>query len=270
MPGSIQRQLESLPANNEQFIDFRRDLPRELENFFKKDFVLELPKITIFSVQSNGLAQRHESNIVRSESKYIILCREALRGNTLISPLKTSCLNIYLYSLSSENLSARQHRDSLRELGLEIETDFRLIPIGIPPVKWDEGHSVEYLDGETPYFMIKIDRPWSEIKIHLGNFDELEISNLTGADQAYFCLPALPFGLYKLSCHVKYDADFENLGTILVGVRDRSIWQPGSSSQNALLLLSDPPKPPYEQLFSGRAVSKFILPKLRSMSFFSY
>lgn len=263
MQGSVLRQLKSVPADNEQIINFQRELPPELENFFKKDFVLDLPKATVFNVESNGMALRHKSNVVRPENSYIILCRKALRGNELLKSLQTSCTNVYLYSLSSENLSARQHRDLLREIDLEIEADFRLVPVGLPPLKWDEGHSVEYLDGEAPCFMIKINRSWHEIKIQLEDFDELEINNPTGADHAYFGLPVLPFGLYKLSCDVQYDIDsgFETLSSISIGVKDQLLWQPGSSSQNALLLLSDPPKPTYEQLFNGKVSFEIYSPE---------
>lgn len=261
--GSFLEALEFVPNNNQELLNFRRDLPKALENFFKKEFVINLPEYTVFSVQESGFAQQQESRIVHPEGKYIIMCREPITANSLLNQLATSCSNIHLYSLSSEKLTDAQHRESLEQLELEVETDFSLKPVGVSPINWDEGFRVEYLDGETPYFAIKINHPWNTIRIQLEDFDELEINNQTDSEYTYFSLPPLSTGLYKLSCSKKsdFDSHFQTLGELSIYVKDRTIWKPGTTSQNALLLLPDPPKPSFEQFFNGNVNFQIFSPE---------
>ena len=250
--GSFSEKLEFIPDNNQQLLNFRRDLPKVLENFLKREFLFNLSEYEIFTVEEGGSAKQHESRVIQPEGKYIIMCREPVK-NSLLSPLTTSCSDIYLYSLSSDKLSETQHRELLKQLELEVETGFNLIPVGTPPINWDEGYKVEYIDGETPLFAIKINQPWTAVRIQLEDFDELEINNQTASEYAYFSLPPLSTGLYKLSCGTKNELDshFQSLGEISIYVKDRTIWQPGTTSQNAMLLLPDPPKPSFEQFFNG-------------------
>ncbi|MGI8541988.1 MAG: hypothetical protein ACR2MD_00735 [Aridibacter sp.] len=251
--GSFSEKLESFPENDHQLLNFRRDLPKVLENFFKREFVIDLPEYTIFTVQEGGFAQQHESRVVNPEGNYIIMCREPVKDNSLLSPLVSSCKKVHLYSLSSNKLTDTQHREFLKHLEVKIETNFSLTPVGTPPISWDEGYKVEYIDGETPHFAIKINQPWTAVRIQLEDFDELKINNQTTSGYVFFSLPPLSTGLYKVSYSIKneLDSDFQSLGEISIYVKDRTIWQPGTTNQNAMLLLPDPPKPNYEQFFNG-------------------
>lgn len=260
---SFQKQLETVPNNKDQLLNFRRELPKELEDFFKRDFVLNLPQYSIFNIQGNGFAEQHESRIVHPDDRYIILSSESIDDNILLNKLESSCKNVYLYSLCSEKLTSWENQESLDQLDLEVETEFDLISVGIIPTSWDQGYKVEYLDGETPQFTLKIKQSWTAVKILLEDFDELIINNDTDSESLYFCLPPLSTGLYKLSYSLQNEPEgiFQTLGELSILVKDRNIWQSGTTTQNALLLLSDPPKPTFEDLFDGKVSFEVICPE---------
>lgn len=251
--GTIVQTLELLPDNEAQIVKFRRELPSSLEDVFRKQLVFRLPKFSVFKVQSSGIANQKNSGTVNLSNEFLILSGELVTDNPLLRPLKTSCKNAYVYSLQSEILTESKYQDALKELNLQIDADLDFVPISPHPLLWDEGASLEYLDGEAPSFAMKIAQPWKALRIQLEDFDVLEIDHQPDSEFTFFSLPALSAGLYNLSYSIKCDShsDFERLGKISIYVRDRTFWRSGTTNQNALILLFDPPKPSFEQLLGG-------------------
>lgn len=262
--GTTQQTLESLPANETQIVHFRRELPPSLEGVFRKDLVFRLPSITVFWVQSSGFAIQTDSRNLDLKNEYLVLSREPVAGNALLSPLKSSCRSVHVYSLRSELLTDSANEYALRDLNLRLEVDCDFVPIAPYPLSRREGTRLEYIDGEAPCFAIRIDKPWKAIRIQLEDFDVMDIDHGTSdTGFVFFSLPTLSTGLYKLAYKVRYDSDldFEALGEISIYVKDRTVWRPGTSGQNALTLLLDPPKPSFELLLGGKVEFDALCPE---------
>lgn len=262
--GTTQQTLESLPANEEQIVHFRRDVPPSLERLFRKDLVFHLPSITVFKLQSSGFAIQTDSRNLDLRIKYLLLSRETVAGNALLSPLNTSCRSSHIYSLRTELLTESAFDDALRDLNLQFDVGFDFVPIAPYPLCRSEGTRLEYLDGEAPCFAVRLDKPWRSIRIQLEDFDVLDVDDgSSDSGIVFFTLPVLSTGLYKLAYKVRYDAnsDFEELGEISIYVRDRTVWRPGTSGQNALTLLVDPPKPSFELLLDGKVEFDVLCPE---------
>jgi hypothetical protein len=261
--GTTQQTLASLPSNQAQIVHFRRELPPSLEEIFRKQLVFHLPSITLFRVHSRGFAIQMDSRTLSPKNKYLVLSREPLNGRELLHPLKTSCRNAYIYSLRPEWLTDPAHEDALRDLNLQLEIDCDFVPLAPYPLNCSDGTRLEYLDGESPCFAIKIDKPWKAIRIQLEDFDVIDIVSTPEPGFAFFTLPALSTGLYNLSYKVSYNSgfDFEDLGEVSIYVKDRTVWRPGTSGQNALILLLDPPKPSFELLLDGKVEFDVLSPE---------
>lgn len=260
--GPIRQTLESLPANQQPIVHFRRELPTSLEDCFKKRLVLTLPNITLFRAQSSGFAAQTDSRRLDPKYEYFLLSRVALNGNELVRPIKTSCANASIYSLNPDCLDDISYVDTLRDLNLRLDNDFDFVPVAPFPLNRYDGTRLEYLDGESPCFGIRIDKPCETIRIRLEDFDVVELDGASESGFAFFTLPTLSTGIYHLSSQVRYNSglDFENLGETSIYVRDRTVWRPGTSGQNALMLLLDPPKPSFEQLLDGKVEFSVLCP----------
>ena len=251
--GPILQSLESLPGNETAIVNFRREFPQTLEEVFRKQLVFRLPRTVLFKVQSSGIASQTNSRNVDPANQYLILSRQPLTGNPLVHQLKCPCGNVFVYSLRSELLPKYENSDALLELDLRIDNRLELVPVTPQPLKWDGGSSLEYLDGEAPCFAVRLNTAWTTFRIQIDDFDVLEVKPTSESEFEFFSLPALSTGLYKLSYSFKSnpDSDYQDLGGLSIYVKDRIVWRPGTSSQNALIVLTDPPKPSFERFFSG-------------------
>lgn len=260
--GPLREKLKSLPDENKPLLLFRREEPASLTKFLKDEFVLKTKNKIVFKKRADGLAYKQESNVVRPGSTYLILCGSAVRSNPLITKQNTPCENSCLYLLSVPKAITAEDGIFLDSLGLRADFDVRITPIGSTPAAWNEENRIEWLAGESPCFALELNRELETLKLEFGE-DKLEISSPPIGEPLFVNLPHFPIGSYRLSVFGKSEqrGDYRLLGDAEINIREPRAFSPDSTtSQNALLLFTDPFRPSFEQLFSDRVSFDFWTP----------
>jgi hypothetical protein len=255
--GVVREKLKTLPDNKEQLLLFRREKPPALDKFFKEGFQLEATEKLLFKIHSDGIAY----TFVSPGSRYLILSRNGISLNPLIFKQTISSENLHLYLIKIPKTVSNQEERFLTNLGLSVKLGVYVSPTGTAPAVWDEETYIEFLADESPCLTVELNHELQTLKIEFGD-DRLELTNPDVGKPIFVNLPYLPIGSYGFFVSGKRQDqnDYEVLGSLEIGIREPRSQQSATTSQNALLLFTDPYKPTFEQFFAEKVSFDFWTP----------
>ena len=259
--GFVREKLKTLPDNKQPLLLFRREKPPALDRFLKDEFHLEATEKVLFRVHGDGLAYKQKSTFVSPGGHYLILSRNTISINSLILKHTVSGEDLHLYLIKIPKTISNQEERFLTSLGLAIKFGVDISPVGVAPAAWDEETYIEFLADESPCLAIELDHEVQALKMEFGD-NQLEITNPDVGKPIFINLPYLPIGSYEFSVSGKRheQKDYEALGGGEICIREPRSQQSATTSQNALLLFTDPYKPTFEQLFAGKVSFDFWTP----------
>lgn len=264
------KKLKALPDGDKPLLIFRREEPASLTKFLKEEFILTTKNTILFRKHADGSAYKQETSVVRPGGSYLILCDQLLTNNSLITKQNISCENLRLYLLRVPKAISTEDDAFLDSLGLITDFGININPVGNVPAAWDGANRVEWLADENPCFALELNREVETLKLECGE-NRLEIQNPPIDEPLFVNLPYLPIGTYKFSAFGKTQSHSEHqlFGDAEISIREpRSFRRDSATSQNALLLFTDPFRPSFEQLFSDRVSFDFMTPPDTSVNIY--
>lgn len=259
--GVVREKLKAVPDHKQPLLLFRREKPPALDKFFKEDFQLELTEYLLFKVHRDGIAYRQKSKFLSPSNRYLILSQKPISLVPLIFKQMVSGEDMHLYLINLPKTISNKEEDFLANLGFDIKSGINITPVGTPPATWDEEAYIEFLADESPCLAIEIVQEVESLKLEFGD-NRLEIPNPNIKKPIFVNLPYLPVGSYEFSVSGKRHNrnDYEILGSSEIDIREPRSRQASTTSQNALLLFTDPFKPTFEELFAGKVSFDFWTP----------
>lgn len=260
--GSLREKLKSLPDAGKPLLLFRREEPAALKKFLEVEFALKTKDKILFRKRADGVAYKQESNVVRPICSYLMLSSGIVPNDPLVTKQNSSCENFCLYLLTIPKTISADNEIFLDSLGLRTDVGIEIMPIGSVPAAWNEENRIEWLADESPCFSLELNRVTEMLKLELGE-DKLEIPNPPIGEPLLINLSYFPIGSHRLriSGKSRNDSDYQILGDTKISIREpRSFSADSTTTQNALLLFTDPFRPSFEQLFSDRVSFDFWTP----------
>lgn len=259
--GVIREKLKTLPDETQDLLVFRREKPSALDKFLKDEFRLRAQHTNLFKVHSDGLAYKQKSLSVCPGNRYLILSRNTVPINSLVAKQTVSCDDLHLYLLSLPKTISSKEESFLSALGFKIKLGIDMTPVGTPPAAWDEETYIEFLADEDPCLAISLDHEVESLRLEYGD-EKLEISSPAVVNPILINLPQFPIGSYKLAVSEKsYNQNrYEILASVEINIREPRSQQSATTTQNVLLLFTDPYRPAFEQLFAGEVKFDFWTP----------
>ncbi len=259
--GAIREKLKTLPDETQPLLIFRREKPSALDKFLKDEFRLKTQIINLFKVHNDGLAYKQNSFSVCPGNCYLVLSRNTIPINSLVSKQTVSCDDVHLYLLSLPKTISSKEESFLNTLGFKIKLGAVVTPVGTAPAVWDEETYIEFLADEDPCLAVELDHEVQSLLFEYGK-DKLEICDADLQNPIFINLPQLSIGSYDFIISEKQhnQNDYEILANVEISIREPRSQQSATTSQNALLLFTDPFRPTFEQLFTEKVKFDFWTP----------
>lgn len=248
--------LRTFPTQEEPLLRFEKSVPNDLRPLFDAEFKLNLGVIVLCRIAADGRGYQMRSQLVRPGRSYIILSTTPISPNSLLKPIRISCVGVSVMRLDMPEHMTREHQTSLEKIGLVVAKKICVSPVGFPAASWDEEGLGEWLADEAPCVAVKLDHDVDSILLELDGEenDRLEITPQDLRVPVFVELPFLSIGTHFLrvaSRQRQFDR-YEEIGRLEIIIKEPRTWRPGINNQGALIVLVDPRAPSLEQLWEGR------------------
>jgi len=256
--GTTRVPLKQWPKAQEVLLQFEPSDP-QIDYLLRTECLLRPNVKWLFRIASDGLAYECRNLRVRPGQQYILISQsKSERVGINERPIVLSCEGIHGTFIELPSALDTKWEETLRSLGLQQSKTVQVWPAGLAAASWDGDGNAEWLASERPCVSILTDHPVASLHIKMDDdvIPALELKTIVPGQPVYLMLPQFPVGHHRMFVSAKsLDGDITTLGTLemVIRVRERRPWSPGSlSTQGPLLFESDPPVPSLEDLWEGK------------------
>ena len=252
-------QLRAFPAPGHSLLTLESDdTPNELKHFLDENFSLTADATILCRIASDGRAYQSRGLRVRPGRTYLVLKPAGqVRSSQFTLTVNTSCEGLSAAQLTIPTTILPDCRILIESLGLRIDRQIRVFPVGFAAAKWDNEGFVEWLVSDESCVGIHVDHTVEALLLQLDDEEEttLEVHPEEPGQTVFVQLPDLSRGHYTLSVSARVSAneDKEEVGQLQITIREPRSWKLAINEQGALITIVEPRKPTIEQLVRGIA-----------------
>ena len=218
----------------------------------------------VFRVREPRLATEVKGKFVRPGHSYILICRDALEPGNLpawVTLVANGTVGIHAYSVEVPAPVNTPQLETLRFLGIGVQSEVAIRPVGLVPAAWDGEGAVEWVAGEAVAVAVTSTRKIAQCIFQVGGVPQL-LRWPDGEDEIFVVLSGLSVGTHEV-CVSLLSADVEGpvtRGILILTVRAPHSRPPGGTLREGLVLLPSPAAPSLSELWDGRAVLQILGP----------
>jgi hypothetical protein len=266
LSGTHQVTLSRWPLSSEVLLKFAEPIPN-LDFLLKTECLLRPGPRWLFKIRGDGTAVEVKTQTIRPGNSYIVLTRTdpgiAFPGIHTV-PISVTCEDISAVRFDVADNISRVLSDQMMTVGFKTSLGFRLTPVGLPAVRWDDEGYAEWTTIDSPILAVASDYQIRGIALNLvgPSGARLEVPEESIASTTFIELGHLDPGRYKL--HVITETpSVTNLtlaGTLHVTIREPQAWTTDAPVSAAVRMVVSPPSPSLEQIWDGTATVEILGP----------
>ena len=262
--GSQEVVLSSWPSNGEILLRFERSCP-ELDHLLHTECLIRPGPQWLFKVGDDGIATELKTGIIRPGTEYILLNTTKTHfGSLHAEQIAVACDHIEGVLVRMPDSVSYTLTRELERLELSVASSLTCWPIGVPPAKWDDEGSTEYLSTDSPCLAIEGDFQSDGIVLNLvgPNPATLQLARSSGSEPFLVELGRLASGTHVLNLIAVHN-QHHITATLQIVVRQPS---PPSTPTSVLTVLISPSTPTLEELWDGTATLEVYAPENTKIS----
>ena len=245
--------LRQWPPAEQPVLQFEQSTG-ELDWLLRTECLLRPGSIRLFRVASDGLAHELHGAPVRTGNKYVLLSQDEFLEAmpACVTPAVLRCVGIHGLLIEIPDTLTPDLKDMLDKLGVPRTETVEIWPAGLVPARWEGNSTAAWLSTERPCIGVRADHPVKTFVVQMEN-QVVKVEPGRLGEPVFVELPWLGVGQHTLHVSAMGTGDEPTLtpAVLDIQIREPRRWNPGSSSQSALLVVADPSVPTLEQLWEG-------------------
>jgi hypothetical protein len=256
------------PASDEVLLKFENFDP-ELSYLLTMECLLRPGPTWLFKISPDRATAVHvRTGVVQPGCEYILIARSdsgLLTSTLYASPTTVDCQGISATRLTVPEVISEIYQEQLHDLALVTSSAVHVAPAGIPPTRWDDTGTAEWLSTNNPLIAISANCQIQGILLNLvgPNSNKLELDGAT-TWPLLVDLGKLDPGLYNLHVLIsRHRAAHPIFGRLQFTIREPRPWVPVAPAATPFSARVSPAVPSLEELWEARAVVELLGPPNR-------
>jgi len=210
----------------------------------------------LFGIRAPGYGVEVRSRRVRPGGEYLLLSEDLVSADlpSWISAVGVETGGIHAYEMCVPSVIDAEHAKSLRDLGVAVQADLEVRPIGLVPASWDGQGRAEWLAGEDAVLAVSSTRSVGKT-IWVLDDQPVMVPWPDGESQVFVDIEDLSVGRHEVlvSLFGPDDALVAEEAMVL-DVRPPRLRPESGTGREGLVILATPVSPTLDELWDGEAV----------------